>query len=200
MLLHSNVRKPGLSPKLRQHFDGPYRVQNRLSDSTYELVHVESGSATLTNVQQIIRNYSSSTQLPPSSAIEVLLSGSTPSTSVHPSAEASLQLFPSVTTSSFEPVDARNGVEPQAHSIPSGIEDQFGSKASEVAPGTNSLPRADVRADSQSDSLPGTGRAALPAEATTDHRPVRILSRSPFVPRRSKRPTAGQRPRRYDDS
>ena len=60
VLLHSNVRKPGLSPKLRQHFDGPYRVQNRLSDSTYELVHVESGSATLTNVQQIIRYYSSS--------------------------------------------------------------------------------------------------------------------------------------------
>ena len=99
VLLHSNVRKPRLWSKLRQHFNGPYQGQNCLNDSTYALAQVQSGSTTLANVQRIIRYYSTSTQLPPSTAIEVLPSGSTPSTFVHPSTEASLQLLPSVMTS-----------------------------------------------------------------------------------------------------
>ena len=59
-------------------------------------------------------------------------------------------------------------MEPYVHSLTPGIEIQCGSKASEVAPGINSSPRVDVRADDQSDHLPSTGSAALPLAATSD--------------------------------
>ena len=54
VLLHSPLRKSGLSPKLSKSYDGPYRVLRRLSDVHYDLAHILTGKRTAAHVQRII--------------------------------------------------------------------------------------------------------------------------------------------------
>ena len=54
VLLHSPLRKSGLSPKLSKSYDGPYRVLRRLSDVHYDLAHIITGKRTTAHVQRII--------------------------------------------------------------------------------------------------------------------------------------------------
>ena len=53
-LLHSPLRKSGLSPKLSKSYDGPYRVLRRLCDVHYDLAHILTGKRTTAHVQRII--------------------------------------------------------------------------------------------------------------------------------------------------
>lgn len=54
VLLHSSLRRQGISPKLSKTYDGPYRVLQKLSDVTYELGHVATGKRTVAHVQRMI--------------------------------------------------------------------------------------------------------------------------------------------------
>lgn len=53
VLLYLPIRKPGLSPKLSRHYDGPYRVVRKIYDILYELRHLETAKVTRAHVKRI---------------------------------------------------------------------------------------------------------------------------------------------------
>ena len=57
VLVHQTARRPGVKPKLRKHYDGPYRVLEKMSPVTYQLQHVHKGRTTIIHVQRIVPYY-----------------------------------------------------------------------------------------------------------------------------------------------
>ena len=54
VLLHSKVRRQDLSLKLTYHYQGPYRVLEKVSPVNYRIRHVEKNTETIVHVQRLI--------------------------------------------------------------------------------------------------------------------------------------------------
>ena len=132
--------------KLRRHFDGPYLVRCRLSDVTYELVHLDTQKSTMAHVQRIVRYYPpddfrlrSSTQ-----ALSYDTANLTNANDKGPTSDGSL------TANMSEPVLPRDGAGPHYASSIS-VEDRRGDQGAEVAFATGAPPCDDTSADFVSD-------------------------------------------------
>ena len=57
VLVHQTARRPGVNPKLSKHYDGSYRVLEKMSPVTYKLQHVYKTPKIIVHVQRIIPYY-----------------------------------------------------------------------------------------------------------------------------------------------